>query len=71
MTGMFLQTSCSMTKARNAYPDINGNSTSVNMRSMLWGLSFKVSHAINPSGTAETAQREKHTSSVEDHDTEN
>lgn len=55
ITGMLLQMSCSITKVSSAYPDIDGKSTSVNMRSMLWGLHFKVSHAINPSGTAATA----------------
>ena len=54
ITGMFLQTSCSMIKVRRANPDIDGSSTSVNTRSMLWGLPFNVSHAFNPSETAAT-----------------
>lgn len=55
MTGMFLQISCSITNVRSAYPDIDGKSNSVNIRSILWGLPFKVSHAFRPSGTAATA----------------
>lgn len=54
MTGMFLQMSCSMTNERSANPDIDGNSTSVSMISMFRALSFNVSHAISPSGTADT-----------------
>ena len=46
-----------MTKVRSANPDIEGNSTSVNIRSMSCGRSFKVSHAIKPSGTAATTEK--------------
>lgn len=56
MTGMFLQISCSAISVRRANPDIAGKSTSVNMRSMLWGLPFSISQAFKPSGTAVTAQ---------------
>jgi len=55
MTGMFLQASCSMTKLRSENPDIDGKSTSVNMRSMSDALFFNVSHAFKPSQTVETA----------------
>ena len=55
MTGMFLQMSSSMTKVRSANPDIDGNSTSVNMRSTSEAFLFNVSHAFNPSETAATA----------------
>ena len=57
ITGMFLQISRSIINVRRAYPEIDGNSTSVNMRSMLWGRAFKTSQAFKPSGTEATAQR--------------
>lgn len=59
ITGIFLQASCSVIKVRSAYPDIDGNSTSVNIRSMLFCPSFSVSQAFKPSGTASTAQANK------------
>jgi hypothetical protein len=57
MTGMFLQISCSIIIVRRGYPDIEGKSTSVNMRSMPCGLPFSISHAFKPSGTLTTAQQ--------------
>lgn len=57
ITGILLQMSCSMIKVRSAYPDIDGNSISVNMRSILCCPFFNVSHAFRPSETARTAQR--------------
>ena len=54
---MPLQISCSMISVRRANPDIDGKSTSVKMRSMLWGFPFSISHAFKPSGTASTAQK--------------
>ena len=45
-----------MISVRRANPDIDGKSTSVNMRSMLWALPFSISHAFKPSETAVTAQ---------------
>jgi hypothetical protein len=53
---MFLQISCSVISVRRANPDIEGKSTSVNMRSMLCGLPFSISHAFKPSGTAATVE---------------
>lgn len=55
MTGMFLQMSCSMIKVRSENPDIDGKSTSVNMRSKSNALFFNVSHAFKPSQNATTA----------------
>ena len=54
MTGMFLQVSCSMMSVRRAYPDIEGRSTSVNIRSTLSEFPFSISQAFNPSATAAT-----------------
>lgn len=54
MTGMFLQASCSITKASNAKPDIAGKSSSVSIRSISFDFSFSVSHAAKPSDTATT-----------------
>jgi len=59
MTGMFLQISCSIIRVRRAHPDTEGKSTSVNMRSMLCGLSFSISHAFKPSETVATAQQKR------------
>lgn len=56
ITGILLQISCSIIKVRRANPEIAGRSTSVNMRSMLWGLPFRTSHAFKPSGIAITDQ---------------
>ena len=61
---MPLQISCSMISVRRANPDIDGKSTSVKMRSMLWGFPFSISHAFKPSGTAETAQKGEKSFSV-------
>lgn len=55
ITGMFLQISCSIINVSRAYPDIDGKSTSVNIRSMFRGLPFSNSHAFRPSGTAATS----------------
>lgn len=59
ITGMFLQISCSIINVSSANPDINGKSTSVNMRSTLLGLPLNISHAFKPSDTAATAQTTK------------
>lgn len=59
ITGIFLQVSCSMIKVRRAYPEIDGNSTSVKIRSMFWDRDFNTSHACKPSETAATASKEK------------
>lgn len=61
---MFLQISCSMISVRRANPDIEGKSTSVNMRSMLCGLPFSISHAFKPSETAATVEAVTKTLSV-------
>jgi hypothetical protein len=54
MTGMFLQLSSSMIEVSSEKPDIDGNSTSVNTRSIPDDLFFNVSHAFKPSRTAAT-----------------
>lgn len=59
MTGMFLQTSCSITKASKAKPEIDGKSSSVSIRSMFCDFSFRVSHAAKPSETATTVSNQK------------
>jgi len=59
MTGMFLQASCSITKASRAKPDIDGKSSSVSIRSMLCDFSFRTSHAAKPSETATTVFNQK------------
>ena len=48
-----------MISVSSANPEIDGRSSSVNMRSMLWGLPFSNSHAFKPSGTATTVQTKK------------
>lgn len=53
--GIFLQISCSIASVRRANPDIDGKSTSVNMRSTLYGVPFSNSQASRPSDTATTA----------------
>lgn len=58
ITGMFLQISCSAIKVRRANPEIDGSSTSANMRSMLRGCPLSTSHAFKPSDTAVTAYAE-------------
>jgi len=59
ITGMFLQISCSMISVSRAYPDIEGRSTSVNIKSTLSGFPFSISQAFKPSGTAATDQYTK------------
>ena len=61
MTGMFLQTSCSMISVRRAYPDIEGRSTSASIRSTLSGFPFSISQAFKPSGTAATVKTQHST----------
>ena len=60
MTGMLLQMSCPMIKVRSENPDIDGNSTSVNIRSISDALFFNVSHAFRPSETAATVRKNYH-----------
>jgi hypothetical protein len=59
MTGMFLQLSSSMIEVSSEKPDIDGNSTSVNTRSIPDDLFFNVSHAFKASRTAATAFKKK------------
>lgn len=56
VTGTFLQMSCSMVSVRRENPDIDGNSTSVYMRSILCVVPFSNSQAFKPSEMAVTAQ---------------
>lgn len=53
---MFLHGSWSIIMVRRPKPEIDGKSTSVRTRSILWGFSFKVSHAFKPSDTAATVE---------------
>ena len=59
ITGIFLQISCSIIKVRRAYPEIDGNSTSVRIRSMFSARAFNTSHAFKPSDTAATASKKE------------
>lgn len=59
ITGIFLQVSCPMIRVSRENPDIDGNSTSANIRSTLRGLALRISHAFMPSGTAATVSTRK------------
>jgi len=56
MTGICLQISCSIIIERRLIPETDGTSTSARTTSILWGLSFSISHAFMPSDTAATVE---------------
>lgn len=58
-TGIFLQMTSSIINVRSANPDIDGKSTSVNIRSTFCGPPFSASHAFKPSETATTGSTKK------------